>query len=81
MVCRRAVSTSVALSQELRAVRTQLGQELVEVGRKAIEMVGQQAARRADLRGHRTPRAMPCSARSIPRWLAYPRSQSPRLMA
>ena len=51
----QAFLPSVALSQELRTAHAQVGQELVEVGREAIEMVGQQAARRADLRSHRTP--------------------------
>jgi hypothetical protein len=45
----------VALSQELRTVHPQLGQELVEVCRKAIEVVGQHAARGADLRSHWMP--------------------------
>src|SRR4051812_14153747 len=49
-----ALSTTVAVRQELVAARTQLGQELVEVAGEPIEVGRQQAARGTDLRSDGT---------------------------
>ena len=51
-------------------MHAQLGQELIEVVGETIEMVGKQRPAVPIPAATGCRRAIPCSARSMPRWLA-----------